>query len=72
MPNASGTIDSVDHHCYVVTRPTRVPCALTTIFIMAGRQGLRKTCTRLHNNKQIVIDVYQQQSPRNLSITTKA
>ncbi len=69
--NASDTNDSVYHHCYVVTRPTRVPCALTAIFVMAGGQGLRKRCTRLHKNKLIVIDVYQQQSPRYLSITTE-
>ena len=70
--NASDTNNSVNHHCYVVTRPTRVPCALTTIFVMADRQGLRQTCTRLHINKQIVIDVYQQQSPRYLSIAIEA
>ncbi len=68
--NASDTNDIVYHHCNVETRPTRVPCALTTIFVMAGRQGL--TCTRLHKNKLIVMKVYQQQSPRYLSISTEA
>jgi hypothetical protein len=61
--NASDTDDSVYHHCYVVTRPTRVPCALTTIFVMAGRQGLRKTCTRLHKNKLAVIDMLPTAEP---------
>ncbi len=70
--NTSGINDSMYHHCYVVTRPTRVRRALTTIFVMAGGQGLRKTCTRLHKNKLMVIEMYQQQSPRYLSIATEA
>ena len=48
--NASAINDIAYHHCYVETRPTRVICALTTVFVMAGRQGLRKKCTRLHTN----------------------
>ncbi len=70
--NASDTNDSMFHHCSIVTRPTCVPCAFTTIFVIAGRQGLHKTYTRLHKNKLIVIDVNQQQSPRYLSISTEA
>ncbi len=40
---------------------------------MAGRQGLRKACTRLDKNKLIVMSVYQQHCPtRYLSTVAEA
>jgi hypothetical protein len=70
-PSSNDDDTNDTHHCYIETRPTRVPCTLTTIFVMACRQDLSMNCTRLQEKKRVIV-VYQQQSPRCLSISTEA